>query len=290
MRLTPHPNPLPSKGRGDRSGRNPFSAQAVSAVTVSAFTIIELLVVVSIITLLISLLLPGLSKSKENARRAVCAANSRSQVIAADAYSVENRGYLPPANSASAAQKAWSFDLRDSFAAAPKVPLGMGLPLALGFFDFQPEAFHCPSMDTSKATQWSTPYHSMNTTIPNWWNSVGANWWKDPAYANFRITIAYSYRAASWWATHGTGDRFLQRERQPGSRVINVDIVDPRFGRRYTHIQGYNYTRIDESGDWFADDEGVLEQIPLGSGAIVVDGWGSPATDELVFTRLELGK
>ena len=236
-----------------------------------------------------SLLLPGLSKSKENARRAVCAANSRSQVIAADAYSVENKGYLPPANSASAALKAWSFDLRDSFSPAPKAPLGMGLPLALGYFNYQPEAFHCPSMDTSNATTWGTPYHSMNTTIANWWNSVGANWWNDPAYVNKRITIAYTYRAASWWATHSLGDRFLQRERQPGNRVINADIIDPRFGRRYTHVQGYNYTRIDESGDWYTDPEGTLEQAVLGAGAVVVDGWGAPATDEIVFGKLEIG-
>jgi prepilin-type N-terminal cleavage/methylation domain-containing protein len=54
------------------------------------FTLIELLVVVAIIGLLMSLLLPGLQKAREQGRKAKCLANLKSLATAAVGYSVED--------------------------------------------------------------------------------------------------------------------------------------------------------------------------------------------------------
>lgn len=56
-----------------------------------AFTLIELLVVVAVIALLISVLLPALSRAKEQARIGVCLANLRSITQAGVGYCAENR-------------------------------------------------------------------------------------------------------------------------------------------------------------------------------------------------------
>ena len=54
-----------------------------------AFTIVEVLVVISIITLLLSMLAPGLSNSRASARMTICASNLRQLGIAIDNYSTE---------------------------------------------------------------------------------------------------------------------------------------------------------------------------------------------------------
>ena len=60
-----------------------------------AFTLIELLVVVAIIALLISILLPSLSRAREITKRAVCASNARGIGQSMKVYSNDNADWYP---------------------------------------------------------------------------------------------------------------------------------------------------------------------------------------------------
>ena len=78
----------------------------------SGFTIVELLVVVSLIVLLIALLVPGLHKAMENGRRAVCKSSQRQIVAATLVYADDFDGYMPPAQDNVGGSWVWAFDVR----------------------------------------------------------------------------------------------------------------------------------------------------------------------------------
>ncbi len=62
-----------------------------------AFTLVELLVVITITAVLAALLLPALAAAKEKSRRAVCKSNIRQDIVAVTLYGDDNQMILPSA-------------------------------------------------------------------------------------------------------------------------------------------------------------------------------------------------
>ncbi len=70
-------------------------ADRAAKAEIKAFTLVELLVVIGIISVLIAMLLPALNKARESAQRIACASNLRQVAMAWNAYTSDYHGQLP---------------------------------------------------------------------------------------------------------------------------------------------------------------------------------------------------
>lgn len=116
-----------------------------------AFTLVELLVVIGIISLLIAILLPSLQKAREQARNVVCLSNVRQLTMAIINYAGNNRGMYPK-TSHWTTENAWSSwgtygtISNDPPPSGPLKPVGFGLLTKNRYTDSQSfMLWYCPS-------------------------------------------------------------------------------------------------------------------------------------------------
>jgi len=154
-----------------------------------AYSLMDLLITVAIICLLLALLLPSVSRAREQAKSVVCLVNLKNLVNAATTYHVEYRGYLPgspltsglPLAVADLANRGvWQpglplniFDLTVPLLRQLSIPAPAGTSAANWYPISTDGVFHCPA-NKERAVSWpvdngvvinAPSYLSMNTLM-----------------------------------------------------------------------------------------------------------------------------
>lgn len=147
----------------------------------NGFTLLELLVVMAIIAVLVSLLVPALSRARDQARLVQCQINMKQQFVAVAQYEVDNRQQMPilynTQNAVPATAQSWYrqiapylFTVSDQYK-LDTVGNAAALDANLKYYAFAQKVFQCPSTNGAKRGNW----WEGGAGSPMYWGSYMAN-------------------------------------------------------------------------------------------------------------------
>jgi len=247
-----------------RESRAAVDAAVLPSRRRDGFTILELLVVISIVAILTSILMPALAKVREAGERVQCASNMRQVGCGLTDYSDENRDRLPTLNYTAQQNLVPRFGeamaLTDE---AGRRPDGLGRLLSglAGGYVSDPRVLYCPCHHGDH------PFSRYESQL------MGLN---RPGARPGTLFGNYHYRGTVDPVTH-----------EPLPRPVRPDLVllvdGLRTRRDFSHVSGTNRLKADGSVDWLADTANrIYRALPSEAG-----GFSGADLFESVWTLID---
>ena len=259
-----------------RSATKPAKALTRAA----GFTLVELLVVIGIIALLISILMPALSKAREQANAVKCMSNQRNLGNALVMFTQDHQGYLPKAwfndgpigSALNGGRMAWEYRF-------PKYGWDY---LLLGYVGKNRELFRCPSdepgrfrgdpLDASPDSDHIPASYRMNISNQHVFGGGPDNAIDRPLFATKISRLKHSSKAivlfdgannAALWHHAATWEVSLDGT-VTKTYKFNVGWNKHRRRANYTFADGHAESLLWEDTWQFVEtDEGMWHQFPM---------------------------
>ena len=233
------------------------------------FTLIELLVVIGIIAVLISILLPTLSRARESAKRTQCLSNLRQIVIYLNMYANANKQQVPlgfsqrQGDSTKAKQLNYHITIKTTAPFAhPGTGIryvGLGLLFPAGIVkEASGKVFYCPSFDgdinhsyNALSNPWLPTTNDVRTTY-----STRPGLTDDKDNANTDESVCWTWNnptkpyAPVKWAGGGTVPANMMRLPKLKNRAIVSDINSSETRSITSHKGGFNALYANGAARW----------------------------------------
>ncbi len=239
-----------------------------------AFTLIELLVVVAIIAVLVSILLPALSKAREEVRKVSCLSNNHNLTLAMTQYAMDYSDRYPITSPDGESESYWSAWATYSLlrpwppSGGSGHPVGYGLLWRYGYLrDFL--FFYCPARDKTLWPAWnlfdkhsgwnfdSEGYQYPRASCYNLrgWEEKQGNWkvhdYTEALTADIFFSGSASYYTFTFTNAHKTGvnvgfsdgaAKFIPADTNvPSEGMSFSDVILTETNRTYGHHTLYNF-------------------------------------------------